>query len=216
MEGQVFTTSIHPAIATSALIHRLCPSFGPRIASWIIVSDKLRRTAWRLTSGQTGVSIPVPNPIPRPHVRNSCLCGVRLYCGFEDAIEVFDIHRPREGTRLRTTPSKKSRDGLKGKFSRISPRLRAHTYLIRCLSAGIVSALAFAPDVSSDIYAAGSFSPSSPSSSNIAIFSEASGEVPIMFVGAEDQPAGGGAGYGVRASVSQVSPQRPHAIRVHD
>lgn len=51
-----------------------------------------------------------------------CLCGVRLYCGFEDAIEVFDIHRPGEGTRLRTTPSKKSRDGLKGKFSRTSPR----------------------------------------------------------------------------------------------
>ena len=86
----------------------------------------------------------------------------------------------------------------------------------RCLSAGIVSALAFAPDVSSDVYAAGSFSPSSPSSSNIAIFSEGNGEVPIMFVGAEDQPAGGGAGYGVRASVSQVSPQRPHAIRVRD
>jgi hypothetical protein len=38
----------------------------------------------------------------------------RLYCGFEDAIEVFDLTRPGEGTRLMTTPSKKSKDGLKG------------------------------------------------------------------------------------------------------
>ncbi|KAM5541025.1 hypothetical protein V8D89_005336 [Ganoderma adspersum] len=139
----------------------------------------------------------------------------RLYCGFEDAIEVFDIHRPGEGTRLRTTPSKKSRDGLKGKFSRTSlPRLKTQTYSMQCLSAGIVSALAFAPDVSSDVYAAGSFSPSSPSSSNIAIFSETNGQIPIMFVGAEDQPAGGGAGYGVRASVSQLmfSPARPFLL----
>ncbi|KAI0743065.1 WD40-repeat-containing domain protein [Daedaleopsis nitida] len=114
----------------------------------------------------------------------------RLYCGFEDAIEVFDVHRPGEGTRLRTTPSKKSRDGLKG----------------------IISALAFAPDVSSDLYAAGSFSPSAPTSSNIALFSEASGEVPVMFVGAEGHH--GGAGYGVRASVSQLlfNPARPYLL----
>jgi len=38
----------------------------------------------------------------------------RLYCGFEDAIEVFDFAFPGEGTRLPTTPSKKSKDGLKG------------------------------------------------------------------------------------------------------
>ena len=38
----------------------------------------------------------------------------RLYCGFEDAIEVFDVNYPGEGTRLATTPSRKSRDGLKG------------------------------------------------------------------------------------------------------
>ena len=40
----------------------------------------------------------------------------RLYCGFEDAIELFDLSRPGEGTRLHTTPSKKSKDGLKGKL----------------------------------------------------------------------------------------------------
>ena len=40
----------------------------------------------------------------------------RIYCGFEDAIEVFDVHRPGndEGVRLHTTPSKKAKDGLKG------------------------------------------------------------------------------------------------------
>jgi len=40
----------------------------------------------------------------------------RMYCGFEDAIEVFDVHRPGndQGTRLHTTPSKKAKDGLKG------------------------------------------------------------------------------------------------------
>ncbi|KAH9851206.1 WD40-repeat-containing domain protein [Lenzites betulinus] len=114
----------------------------------------------------------------------------RLYCGFEDAIEVFDVNRPGEGTRLHTTPSKKSRDGLKG----------------------IISALAFAPDMSSGLYAAGTLSPSSPTSSNIALFSEDTGEAPVMFLGADDRR--GGAGYGVRASVSQLmfNPARPHLL----
>lgn len=40
----------------------------------------------------------------------------RLYCGIEDAIEVFDLSRPGEGTRIPTTPSKKTKDGLKGMF----------------------------------------------------------------------------------------------------
>ncbi|KAI0820143.1 WD40-repeat-containing domain protein, partial [Trametes gibbosa] len=114
----------------------------------------------------------------------------RLYCGFEDAIEVFDVNCPGEGTRLRTTPSKKSRDGLKG----------------------IISALAFAPDMSSALYAAGTLSPSSPSSSNISLFSEDTGEAPVMFLGAEDRRHG--ASYGVRASVSQLmfNPARPHLL----
>jgi hypothetical protein len=38
----------------------------------------------------------------------------RLYCGFENAIEVFDVSHPGEGTRIHTTPSRKSKDGLKG------------------------------------------------------------------------------------------------------
>ena len=40
---------------------------------------------------------------------------LRLYCGFESAIEIFDFNRPgSEGVRMRTTPSRKSRDGQKG------------------------------------------------------------------------------------------------------
>jgi len=41
----------------------------------------------------------------------------RLYCGFDSAIEIFDVNRPGEGTRLFTSPNKKSRDGMKGELS---------------------------------------------------------------------------------------------------
>lgn len=92
-----------------------------------------------------------------PHSLAFNLAADKLYCGFEDAIEVFDVSYPGEGIRLPTTPSKKSKDGLKG----------------------IISALAFSPSQGSDFYAAGSLS---PTLSNIAMFSEARGE-PVMFVG---------------------------------
>jgi len=115
-------------------------------------------------------------------------CPCRLYCGFEDAIEVFDLSRPGEGTRLHTTPSKKSKDGLKGEI-----------LLLLCLFSltrvfhiqGIISSLAFSPSYSLDecFYAAGSFT---PTDSNIAMFSDAK-EEPIMYVGG-----------GPRAGVTQV------------
>ncbi|KAI0302283.1 hypothetical protein B0F90DRAFT_1816499 [Multifurca ochricompacta] len=84
----------------------------------------------------------------------------KLYCGFEDAIEVFDLNRPGEGIRLATTSSKKSKDGLKG----------------------IISALAFCPsyDPSYRLYAAGSLT---PSSANIALFDEDTGGKPVAWVG---------------------------------
>ncbi|KAI0076849.1 hypothetical protein K474DRAFT_1644216 [Panus rudis PR-1116 ss-1] len=121
--------------------------------------------------------------------------GTRLYCGFEDAIEVFDVLSPGEGTRLHTTPSKKSRDGLKG----------------------IISTLAFSNDVSSEVYAAGSLTPSSATNSNIALFTESTGDVPVMFVGSDTS-----AGFGVRHSCIQVmfNPIRPYLLyasfRRHD
>ncbi|KZT03232.1 uncharacterized protein LAESUDRAFT_705126 [Laetiporus sulphureus 93-53] len=122
----------------------------------------------------------------------------KLYCGFEDAIEIFDVQSPGEGTRLHTSPSKKSRDGLKG----------------------IISALAFSRDAASGIYAAGSLNPSTPSSPNIALFSEATGETPVMFVGTESHSHGPSTG--IRASVTQLmfNPSRPYLLyasfRRHD
>ncbi|KAF8315780.1 WD40-repeat-containing domain protein [Cantharellus anzutake] len=44
----------------------------------------------------------------------------KLYCGCVDFIEIFDLQQPGDGVRLATTPSKKSRDGLKGIISAIS------------------------------------------------------------------------------------------------
>lgn len=106
----------------------------------------------------------------------------KLYCGFEDAIEVFDLNYPGSGTRLATTPSKKSRDGLKG----------------------IISALAFCPvyDPSYRLFAAGSLSPSSSSSPNIALFDEDTGGRPVGWVG------------NIKASVMQLAfnPMRPHIL----
>ncbi|KAJ7087901.1 WD40-repeat-containing domain protein [Mycena belliarum] len=93
-----------------------------------------------------------------PHSLAFNLPATRLYCGFEDAIEVFDVGRPGEGTRLLTTPSKKSKDGLKG----------------------IISALAFSPSYETDFYAAGSLT---PTPGNIVMFSEADGAAPVLFVG---------------------------------
>ena len=39
-----------------------------------------------------------------------------MFCGFTDAIEVFDVSAPGEGVRLFTRPTKKSKDGLRGMF----------------------------------------------------------------------------------------------------
>ncbi|KAJ7606634.1 WD40-repeat-containing domain protein, partial [Roridomyces roridus] len=93
-----------------------------------------------------------------PHSLAFNLSATRLYCGFEDALEVFDVAQPGEGTRLHTSPSKKSRDGLKG----------------------IISALDFSPSYESDFYGAGSLSPTE--GGNIAVFSETGGAVPVCFV----------------------------------
>ncbi|VDC05093.1 unnamed protein product [Peniophora sp. CBMAI 1063] len=95
-----------------------------------------------------------------PHSLAFNIAGDKLYCGFEDAIEVFDVAAPGEGTRLATTPSKKSKDGLKG----------------------IISSIAFCPsyDPAYNFFAAGSLSLPSSASSNIALYNE---DVPTHAVG---------------------------------
>ncbi|KDQ56127.1 hypothetical protein JAAARDRAFT_36912 [Jaapia argillacea MUCL 33604] len=121
-----------------------------------------------------------------PHSLAFNVSASKLYCGFEDAIEVFDLHSPGEGTRLQTTPSKKTKDGLKG----------------------IISALAFYPSYELGYFAAGSLSPSSATSSNIALFSESTGEKAIGYLGLD------GNGGGVRASVTQLqfNPAKPQLL----
>lgn len=93
-----------------------------------------------------------------PHSLAFNLTANKLYCGFEDAIEIFDIQQPGEGDRLPTTPSKKSKDGLKG----------------------IISSIAFSS--SYDYYAIGSLTPSSQAMDNIALYSE-SNQAAIMPIG---------------------------------
>ncbi|KIJ59608.1 hypothetical protein HYDPIDRAFT_43937 [Hydnomerulius pinastri MD-312] len=116
-------------------------------------------------------------PSAPPHQRYN----LGLYCGFEDAIEIFGIQRPGEGDRLHTTPSKKSKDGLKG----------------------IISTIAFSP--SPDYYAAGSLTPASATSDNIALFNELSREPVLSIGGVADLESGG---------VVQLmfSPTQPHML----
>ncbi|KAJ3825238.1 WD40-repeat-containing domain protein [Lentinula raphanica] len=92
-----------------------------------------------------------------PHSLAFNLTAQKLYCGFENAIEVFDVSYPGEGIRLATIPNKSSKDGLKG----------------------IISALAFCPSYESDVFAAGSLN---ANISNIALFSESQGAAPLMFL----------------------------------
>ncbi|PFH45021.1 hypothetical protein AMATHDRAFT_163735 [Amanita thiersii Skay4041] len=121
-----------------------------------------------------------------PHCMAFNLTASRLYCGFEDAIEVFDINRPGEGTRMHTTPSKKSKDGLKG----------------------IISALAFSPGASypDTYYAAGSLT---PVSHNIVLYSESQGDAPVMFIGGgvgRNSPSYGG------VVQLRFNPLKPHIL----
>ncbi|TDL27099.1 WD40 repeat-like protein [Rickenella mellea] len=88
-----------------------------------------------------------------PHSMAFNCVATHLYCGFEEAIEVFDIQRPGEGVRLATTPSRKSKDGMKG----------------------IVSSIAFSRDYSG-LYAASSLT------SAITLFSESTGDEPVAYL----------------------------------
>ncbi|KAI5999947.1 hypothetical protein EDD15DRAFT_2235658 [Pisolithus albus] len=82
----------------------------------------------------------------------------KLYCGFQDAIEIFDIHRPGEGERLRTRPSKKSKEGLKGIVSSLS-----------CSATGT-------------FFAAGTLMSASPVADNIALYDVSDG-MQVLSVG---------------------------------
>ena len=93
-----------------SFIDTILSSFVLHIASLTIESDRLLHIVWSsiLPHRSRFCSI--------SYVTFFIIFHPRLYCGFEDAIELFDLSRPGEGTRLYTTPSKKSKDGLKGKI----------------------------------------------------------------------------------------------------
>ena len=117
----------------------------------------------------------------------------RLYCGFEDAIEIFDVQRPGQGERLPTTPSKKSRDGLRGEAPRTSSStditVPSHVRTLLRRDIGVVSALAFS--YSPEYYAAGSLTPASRTSDNIALFNESVLEPVLSIGGVAEREMGG-------------------------
>ncbi|KAK2462640.1 hypothetical protein APHAL10511_005373 [Amanita phalloides] len=157
-------------------------------ASYCFVAS-VRECPVKLLDASTGrlrASYPIVDHCERqvaPHSMAFNLTATKLYCGFENAIEVFDVLKPGEGVRMHTTPSKKSKDGLKG----------------------IISALAFSPSGSyTDAYfAAGSLT---PSSHNIVLFSEAQGGNPIMYIG-----NGGNRSYGGVTQI-RFDPTMPHIL----
>ncbi|TFY71608.1 hypothetical protein EVG20_g1403 [Dentipellis fragilis] len=112
-----------------------------------------------------------------PHSLAFNATAQKLYCGFEGAIEVFDLTCPGEGP---------------------------HVLISHLLESGLISALTFCPsyDPSYSLFAAGSLSPSSRTSSNIALFSEDTGGKPVGWIG------------DVQASVMQLAfnPMKPHIL----
>nr|GAT52567.1 predicted protein [Mycena chlorophos] len=144
------------------------------------------------SDGRLRASYPIVDHRERqiaPHSLAFDPSGTRLYCGFESAIEIFDVSRPGcEGTRVRMSASKKRKDGLKG----------------------IISALSFQPSSSSSpssaLLAVGSLSsPSSTGGSNIALFSSdlSTDPDPVIFLGG-----------GPSAGVTQLlfNPAHPHIL----
>ena len=93
-----------------AYTHNLC-SFAHPIESSTIARGKLLLIAWHLIAWHPSKG-GFQRSVPYTHDAPNFL--YRLYCGFQDAIEVFDVNYPGEGERIFTTPSKKSRSGLKG------------------------------------------------------------------------------------------------------
>ncbi|KIM82104.1 hypothetical protein PILCRDRAFT_821004 [Piloderma croceum F 1598] len=118
-----------------------------------------------------------------PHSLAFNLTADKLYCGFESAIEIFDVNRPGDGTRLLTSPNKKSRDGMKG----------------------IISSLAFSPSTPTSFYAAGTLV---PTISSIALYDASVDEV-VMYLGlgnSERRKAGGG------VTQLCFNPLKPHML----
>ncbi|KAJ8463866.1 hypothetical protein ONZ45_g17433 [Pleurotus djamor] len=142
------------------------PTASPMDPATFCFAASVRERPVQLLHGSDGrlrASYPIVDHRERfiaPHSLAFAPTMDRLYCGFEDAIEVFDLGAPgHPGTRLHTSPSKKSKDGLKG----------------------IVAALAFTPySPQGGYFAAGSLS---PSLHNICVYDESQDDAPLFYLG---------------------------------
>ncbi|GAA5834059.1 hypothetical protein JCM11251_003606 [Rhodosporidiobolus azoricus] len=69
-------------------------------------------------------SYPIVDHVERfvaPHSMDFSPDGTSLYCGFDNAIEIFDVSAPgAAGTRLSTTPTRSSKSGQKGIISALA------------------------------------------------------------------------------------------------
>ncbi|GAA6003221.1 WD40 repeat domain-containing protein [Rhodotorula paludigena] len=75
-----------------------------------------------------------------PHSMAFAPNGASLYCGFENAIEIFDVGSPgAEGYRLHTTPTRSSKEGQKGIISSLAFSGPDPTSGSSCLAAGSFS-----------------------------------------------------------------------------
>ncbi|ORZ12763.1 WD40-repeat-containing domain protein [Absidia repens] len=114
---------------------------------------------WDATTGKVRASYCVVDHQERfigPNVLKFNLDGTKIYCGYENMIEIFDVHAPGNNTSTKhsTTPHRKSRKGQKG----------------------IISCLDFNPD-HSGMYAAGSYSQS------IGIYDERTNDLCLKLTG---------------------------------
>ncbi|KAI7863821.1 WD40-repeat-containing domain protein [Spinellus fusiger] len=92
-----------------------------------------------------------------PNVVRFNLEGSKIYCGYENMIEVFDVQRPgQESQKIPTVPKRKSKKGQKG----------------------IISCLDFSPDYAG-LYAAGSYS------KTVGIYDESNHELCLKLTGIE-------------------------------
>ncbi|WWC86988.1 uncharacterized protein L201_001869 [Kwoniella dendrophila CBS 6074] len=158
----------------------------------------IRDTPVRLIDGNDGrirASYPIIDHRERfiaPHSLAFDPTATKLYCGFENAIEVFDVSSPGydQGERLKLVRAKKEKGGQRG----------------------IISALSFCPDYSGT-FAAGSFS----GKGSVALYSEDTGSTPLAHV---EGIVGGGvtqiAWHPLNSTIMFVASRRSSQIQIYD
>ncbi|WWC59351.1 uncharacterized protein I303_101903 [Kwoniella dejecticola CBS 10117] len=174
------------------------PSASTATPETLCFVASIRDTPIRLIDGNDGrirASYPIVDHRERfvaPHSLAFNPTATKLYCGHENAIEVFDIASPGydQGERLKLVYAKKEKGGQRG----------------------IISALSFCPDYSGT-YAAGSFS----GNGSVALYSEDTGSTPLAHV--EGLVGGGVTQIGwhpLNPTTMFISSRRSRAIQIYD